>query len=94
MATRKTIVLTNSSMSIQPAPGADIVRVSADAQRIADMLGITVDFSFNGVKCRAVPGGSAAHLADRQHHEQARTSAPYFKLASSWVDNAGEGLSA
>ncbi|OYW50759.1 MAG: hypothetical protein B7Y36_18645 [Novosphingobium sp. 28-62-57] len=92
-AARKVRALTNSSILIEPAPGADISCVSEDAQRIADLLKITVDFPFNGVKCRAVPGGSATQLADRQQREEARTTAPYFKLASSRVDGVGEGLS-
>lgn len=52
--------------------GSDIRHVSADAQRIADLLGVSVDFRFNDVHCVAAPGGSAEALADRQQAEQAR----------------------
>jgi hypothetical protein len=49
-------------------PGAaDILEVAADAQRVADYLGINVAFEFNGVLCQAQPGGTAARLASSYH---------------------------
>lgn len=90
-AWHKQVVPTDSSMSIVPAPGAHIDRTSADAQRVADILGINIEFSFNGVKCRAVPGGCAKALASRQHSEMGRRESPSFKFASSRLHGAESG---
>lgn len=89
-AWHKQVVPTDSSMSIVPAPGAHIDRTSADAQRVADILGINIDFSFNGVKCRAVPGGCAKALVSRHNSEFGRREGPSFKFASSRVEVARE----
>lgn len=56
---------------IVPA-GAAITEACEQAQHIADILSCHVEFGFNGVKCVAVPGGCAAHLADQQQVEQSR----------------------
>jgi hypothetical protein len=50
--------------------GDDIEQVCAEAQRIADSVGRAVGFKFNSVRCVAVPGGSAAKLAERQQLAQ------------------------
>lgn len=55
-----------------PHAGAEIGKVCADAQRIADLLGVTIKFRFNDVLCMAVVGGDAALLAERQQAEQRR----------------------
>lgn len=52
--------------------GTSIDTMAADAQRVADLLGITVDFKFNDVHCVASPGGSAESLAAEQQEQQAR----------------------
>lgn len=52
--------------------GVSIDRASLDAQRVADILGLTVEFSFNDVECWAIPDGDAAMLAERQQEEQKR----------------------
>jgi hypothetical protein len=62
----------SSFVTIDCTAGSSIDRVSADAQRIADLLGISVDFRFNDVHCVAVPGGSADHLAEEQQRQQSR----------------------
>jgi hypothetical protein len=59
-------------MTIDCTAGSGIDNVSKDAQRIADMLGISVDFRFNDVHCVATPGGSAEYLAEEQQRQQAR----------------------
>lgn len=59
-------------ITIDNTGGTDITNASEDAQRIADLLGIWVEFKFNDVKCYAAPGGSAEYLAQNQQHEQAR----------------------
>jgi hypothetical protein len=80
----------SAHIELHPHAGSDIVKVSADAQRIADLLGITIEFRFNDVLCMASPGGDAAALAERQQAEQARKlSGPYDRrFASSRVSTA------
>lgn len=52
--------------------GTGINRAALDAQRVADILGLTVEFSFNDVECWASPNGDAVLLAERQQEEQRR----------------------
>lgn len=52
--------------------GTSIDTMAADAQRVADLLGITVEFKFNDVHCVASPGGSAERLAAEQQEQQRR----------------------
>lgn len=70
-----------------PRAGSDIRKVAADAQRVADLLGIAIEFRFNEVRCVAAPSGDAAFLAERQQVEQARKMEfPYDRrFASSLV---------
>lgn len=51
------------SLKIEPCAGTSIEDCSRDAQRLADQLGVCVEFDFNGVSCNARPGG--------QHHQLA-----------------------
>lgn len=60
------------SIEMDVLGGAQIDATAQAAQRIADLLGISVTFSFNDVKCCAAPGGSADTLSERQQQEQAR----------------------
>lgn len=62
----------NAFITIDCTAGSAIDNVAADAQRIADMLGISVDFRFNDVHCVAAPGGNAELLSERQQHQQSR----------------------
>ena len=52
--------------------GSSIDLASADAVRIANLLGIGVEFSFNEVECLALPNGDATHLAKRYMDEVTR----------------------
>jgi hypothetical protein len=52
--------------------GTSIETACADAQRVSDILGINVEFKFNGVKCFAGIGGNAELLAKRQQWQQSR----------------------
>lgn len=66
--------------------GCSIERACEDAVRVANTLGIDVEFDFNGVRCLASPQGSSAILAERQQFEQARKPTGPFdsrKFASS-----------
>lgn len=64
--------MSGSHIELHPHAGSDIVNVSADAQRIADLLGVTVKFRFNDVLCMAAPGGDGSALASAQQEQQAR----------------------
>ena len=64
----------SASINLEITAGTAIETASADAQRVADMLGINCEFKFNDVKCLALPGGSASQLAERQQAEQGRKS--------------------
>ena len=61
-----------ASMQIEIGAGTSIETASKDAQRIAVILGINVEFRFNDVRCLAVPEGDAKLLAERQQAEQAK----------------------
>jgi len=66
-------------------PGTAIGAAAILAQRVSNLLGLDVQFDFNGVKCLAVPSGNPVFLAERQCAEQARKLRdPYdVKFASS-----------
>ena len=49
-------------MAFEPITGSDPKHLAVSAQRIADQLGIKVEYDFNGVRCVAWPGGSAQNL--------------------------------
>lgn len=59
-------------LEIDITAGTSIETACADAQRISDILGINVEFKFNGVKCFAGIGGNADLLAERQQWQQSR----------------------
>lgn len=64
--------MSGSHIELHPHAGSDIVNVSADAQRIADLLGVMVEFRFNDVLCMAAPGGDRSALASAQQEQQSR----------------------
>lgn len=59
-------------ISIEIYAGCTIERACEDAQRVANVLRIDCEFTFNGVRCLAVPQGYAGLLAERQQREQGR----------------------
>jgi len=59
-------------LKLECIPGAEIGKASREAQRVSNMLGIDVEFEFNGVRCLARPSGDHLGLAERQQAEQAR----------------------
>lgn len=61
-----------ASLTLEITPGCSIERACEDAQRVANMLHIDVEFDFNGVRCLARPQGYAELLAERQQAEQDR----------------------
>lgn len=62
-----------SNITLEITPGSTIDSASADACRVAALLGIGVEFQFNGVTCLARPlRPSAEALALNQQDEQAR----------------------
>lgn len=52
----------SAKITIEQYAGTDIARACEDACRIADILRINVEFTFNDVTCLAQPGGSSAEL--------------------------------
>lgn len=62
----------SARLTIEVNAGTSIENASMDAQRIATLLGINCEFSFNDVKCLASPDGDYLLLAKRQQFEQAR----------------------
>ena len=52
--------------------GTGIERACEDACRVANMLGVGVEFAFNGVRCLAWPQGSSDDLADKWEKELGR----------------------
>lgn len=61
-----------SYTSIEIEPGTAIEQACQDALRVANGLSIGVKFTFNGVKCYAMPGGSSDELAENWHRELSR----------------------
>lgn len=78
----------SATLSIEISAGSSIERAAEDAQRIADILRVNVEFSFNEVRCLAVPGGMPDVLAERQQQEQARklTNPRDTRFASSRIN--------
>lgn len=74
-----------AKITLEISAGCSIERAAEDAIRVANMLGIDVDFDFNGVRCFASPQGNASLLAERQQEQQSRkVDGPYDrKFASS-----------
>lgn len=62
----------STHLTIDCTAGTSIDTMAADAQRIADLLGVSVDFNFNDVHCVAAPGGSAGLLSAEQQRQQSR----------------------
>lgn len=59
-------------LKIEIHAGTSIDGASSTAQRVANLLGISVEFDFNAVRCVAVPRGDDILLARRQQFEQGR----------------------
>lgn len=59
-------------LKVEMYGGCTIERACEDACRVANRLGIDVEFDFNGVRCLASPQGSSTLLAERQQAEQNR----------------------
>lgn len=59
-------------LSIEFEAGDDITVASIIAQRVANILGLSVKFDFNGVTCVASPGGSSEALSERYSLEVGR----------------------
>ncbi len=74
-----------ASLTLEMTPGCAIERACEDAQRVANLLFIDVEFSFNGVRCLARPQGYADLLAERQQAEQSRK--PRFPLDTKFASS-------
>lgn len=54
----------NAHLKLEFLAGEDINHACREAIRIANLLRVTVDFDFNGVKVMAKPGACPQELAD------------------------------
>jgi hypothetical protein len=61
--------------------GTDIDQACDEAIRIADLLGITILFGFNGVECMATPGCDPAGLAASWHRVMSQPGLGKFASA-------------
>jgi hypothetical protein len=84
----------SGKIGIEMYPGALINRACEDACRVANILGVDAEFSFNGVICLAQPGGSSAELAEIWETELRRELRfPYDRrFATTNSKSAGEYL--
>lgn len=51
------------AIRVQPIAGSDVKAVTVDAVRVADILGVLVNFDFNGVDCYASRGDNPDEIA-------------------------------
>lgn len=72
----------NLSIKVEVDGGAKIENVCREAIELANRVGITVDFVFNGVTCMAAPGGSAVAL--KGNWETALEQKTQYKFANSY----------
>lgn len=85
--------MTAISINVEVLPTTSIFVASHDAMRLAEKLGITVTFEFNGVYCMAVPGDDWAGLAD-ECLKQMELRCPYkVARATKRAKKMGEGFS-
>lgn len=61
-----------AKIKIEIDAGCSIDRACEDAQHVADLLHICVEFGFNGVACFASPGGHPKVLAEAWEREIGR----------------------
>lgn len=66
-------------LTLEVEPGSKIEHACADAISIANRLGVTVWFMFNGVKCGARPGDDYSLLV--RNWSRAMESKSTFKIA-------------
>ena len=60
--------LSSLTIDLGVTPGADLTVCCEEAQRVANLLGIDARFTFNGIGCRALPGGDPRDLAAKCWH--------------------------
>ncbi len=71
--------------------GGDRVEdVCAEAQRIADKLDRSVGFTFNDVRCVALPGGKADKLTEMQQEAQRSHLVVYSNAAVIEIEARGQ----
>lgn len=74
---------THFTLPVELMPGTPLVTAAVDAQRIADLMNVCVEFKFNDVTCMAFPGGSATALEERVKQLWARSTSPAARIAVS-----------
>ena len=58
----------NFWFNLEPMPGCNIYNCAKEAIRIAELLGVTVSFKFNGVDCGARAGDDPDLLVENYHY--------------------------
>lgn len=69
------------SLKVEPDPGSQINNVCNETIDLAKKLGLTVDFTFNGIHCMAQPEGTADKLV-KNYWAASESNRPY-KFANS-----------
>lgn len=72
--------MSNLWLTLEASAGAEISDTCREAVRVADRVGITVWFNFNGVKCLARPGDDPIALMEDWRKEM-KSKHPH-KIAS------------
>jgi hypothetical protein len=75
-------------LKVKGLAGSEILQVSKEAIELANKVGVSVEFDFNGVVCVARPNESAESLA--KNWEQEVSSKKKYKFASSEEVNTVE----
>lgn len=57
--------MSNLSITAEALPGTDVTVAAREAIDLANRLGVTVRYDFNGVLCLAVPGDDHESLAEK-----------------------------
>lgn len=57
--------MSNLSITAEVLPGTDVTVAAREAVALANRLGVTVRYDFNGVLCIAVPGDDHESLAEK-----------------------------
>jgi hypothetical protein len=57
--------MSNLSITVEVLPGTDVTVAAREAIDLANRLGVTVHYDFNGVLCIAAPGDDHESLAEQ-----------------------------
>lgn len=75
-------------LTLETFGGDNVAVVCAEAQGIADKLDRAVGFTFNSVRCVAMPGGTAQRLVEMQQEAQSSALVVYSNSAKVEIEAA------